>query len=162
MSRRSCEQPEVGIGRGRQPAEDRRQQLLHDARAAREAGGQLAQRGARLLDVVEAERGSAVPRAAAVESAPDAGERVEQRREEQLLVDRAHDRLLALVLGVELRRARSRSGAVAEAEHAREVRARVGVGRQRVGLVLVDELQPVLDRAQPDVRGVERARVGRS
>ena len=35
----------------------------------------------------------------------DAGERVEQRREEQLLVDRAHDRLVPLVLGVELRRA---------------------------------------------------------
>ena len=44
---------------------------------------------------------------------------------------------------------------VAEAEHAREVRARVDVGRDRVRLVLVDELEPVLDRAQPDVRVVE-------
>ena len=63
----------------------------------------------------------------------DAGERVEQRREEQLLVDRPHDCLVALVLGVELRRAPAASGSVAEPEHAREVRARVGVGREACG-----------------------------
>ena len=152
------EQAEVGIGCVREPAEHRREQLLHDARAAGEPGGQLVERGARLLDVAEAERGQPFLRGVHRQRA-DAGQRVEQRREEQLLVDRAHDRLLALVLGVELLE-RGRAGAVAEAEHAREARARVGVGRQRVRLVLVDELQPVLDRAQPHVRVVEPVRVG--
>ena len=74
-------------------------------------------------------------------------------------MDRAHDRLVALVLGVELLE-RRRAGPVAEAEHAREVRARLGVGGERVRLVLVDELEPVLDRAQPHVGLVELPRVG--
>ena len=51
---------------------------------------------------------------------------------------------------------RGRARAVAEAEDAREAGARVDVGRERVGLLLVDELEPVLDRAQQHVRVVER------
>ena len=57
-------------------------------------------------------------------------------------------------VGVELLE-RGRAGPVAEPEHAGEVRASRGVGRQRVGLVLVDELQAVLDGAQPHVCLVE-------
>ena len=64
------QQPEVGIGRRRQPAEDRRQQLLHDARTPREAGRELLQRGARLLDVAEPECAEWTPSAAASGSTP--------------------------------------------------------------------------------------------
>ena len=39
--------------------------------------------------------------------------------------------------------------------HAREAGPGVGVGGKRVGLVLVDELEPVLDRAEPHVGVVE-------
>ena len=105
---------------------------------------------------------SAVPRAASIDSGADAGQRVEQRREEQLLVDRAHDRLVALVRRRRTARARSRSGRSRKpSTRARWVRA-LGVGRERVGLVLVDELQPVLDGAEPYVRLVEAPGVVRA
>ena len=112
------------------------------------------ERSARLLDVAEAERGEPFL-AAAIEQRADAGERVEQRREEELLVDRAHDRLVPLVLGVELRRARSRRRRSRKpSTRARCVRVPSSAGK-RVRLVLVDELEPVLDGAQPDVGVVE-------
>ena len=82
------------------------------------------------------------------------GERVEDRREEQLLVDRPNNCLLALVLDHE-RIERRLLGSIPESEHPREMRERLGIRGQRMGLVLVDELQTMLDGAQPRVRGVE-------
>ena len=89
----------------------------------------------------------------------DAGQRVEQRREEQLLVDRAHDRLVPLLFLVELLERRARRDGRGNPSTRARCGASVGVGRKRVGLVLVDELQAVLDRAQPHVGLVEPARV---
>ena len=83
-----------------------------------------------------------------------AGESVEQWREEQPLVDRPHHRNLGLVLGVE-RFERGAVGGVAEAEHAGEVGPLAVVGGERVRLVLVDELEPMLDGTQPDVGVIE-------
>ena len=115
------QQAEVGVGRDRQPSENRRQQLLHDAGAARQSCRQLLQRGARLRDVAEPECTQALLRGRLRKRA-DAGECVEQRCEEQLLVDRSHDPLVALLVGVEpVQRGRARF--VAVAEHACEVRA---------------------------------------
>ena len=53
------QQAEVGIGRLGEPLEDHRQQLLHQLRAAGQAERELTDRGARPLDVGEAEGGQA-------------------------------------------------------------------------------------------------------
>ena len=50
------QEAEIGVGRLRQPAEDDREQLAHHPGAPGEAGGELPHRGARALDVGEAER----------------------------------------------------------------------------------------------------------
>jgi hypothetical protein len=56
--------------------------------------------------------------------------------------------LVPLLVGVEpVQRGRARR--VAIAEHPRQVGAGGVVGRERVRLVLVDELEPVLDGPQP-------------
>ena len=110
------------------------------------------------VDVGEAERGEPFLGGRHRERA-DSRERVEQWREEELLVDAAHDAL-------DGRAARRRTAAIADrparsrkpSTRARRVRAVGSVGN-RVRLVLVDELEPVLDGTQPDVRLVElRAR----
>ena len=88
--------------------------------------------------------------AAAAVSGPDARERVEQRREEQLLVDRRAPTPVARGAAVE----RLDCGLVRLCRGIRaprEVGRARRVGRQCVGLLLVDELQSVLDRPQPDV-----------
>ncbi len=53
------EEPEVGIGRRRQPLQDERQQLLHQLGAPGQAVGELVDRGAGAVDVGEAEGGQA-------------------------------------------------------------------------------------------------------
>ena len=126
---------------------------MHHARAAREPGSELPERGARLFDVAETERGEPLLGCGGFQSSR-AGEGVEQWREEQPLVNRPHHRNLGLVLGVE-RFERGAVGGVAEAEHAGEVGPLVVAGGERVRLVFVDELEPMLDGTQPDVRGIE-------
>ena len=96
-------------------------------RAAGEAGGELADRGPRALDVGEAERGEALLGRLGRQRA-GAREGLEQRREEQPFVDAAHRELVLAVLGLEaLQRGALR--AVAVAEHACEPHPRVRVGR---------------------------------
>ena len=114
-----------------------------------------------LLDVAEAERAQALLGGRDRERA-GTGERVEERREEQLLVDRRGQLPVARWCSRIERVERRLLGSIAEtrAPRARCVSAAGSVG-QRVGLVLVDELQAVFDGAQPDVRRVERARVRR-
>ena len=119
----------------------------------RQARSELAQRGARLLDVAEAEGAQSLLGGRDRERS-GTGERVEDRREEQLLVNRPNNCLLALVLDHE-RIERRLFGSIPESEHPREMRERLGIRGQGVGLVLVDELQTMLDRAQPRVCGVE-------
>ena len=97
--------------------------------------------------------------AASGDSGPVPGERVEQRREEELLVDRAHRAWWSRCSASNVLE-RGALGAVAVAEHAGEARPRLLVGRERVGLLLVAELEPVLDRAQEPVRAVEAVGVG--
>src|SRR5262249_61672352 len=72
-----------------------------------------------------------------------ARQRVEQRREEQTLVDRAHPVLARAVGGLEAVE-RALVAAVPVAEHTRQAGARPDVGRERVGLPLVPPLQPAL------------------
>ena len=111
---------------------------MHDARTAREPAGQLVQSRARLGHVVEAEGGEARFRRGLGQGS-DAGQRVQDRGEEELLVDRTDACPPALMLGLE-RLERGDVQVVAEAEHPREVRARCrGVG-DRMGLMFVDEL----------------------
>ena len=89
----------------------------------------------------------------------DTGERVEDRREEQPLVDRTNRRLMVAVLRFEgLERGRVRR--VAVAQHARDPSARARVGGERVRLLLLPELKAVLDRAQEDVCLGQASRVG--
>ena len=126
--------------------------------SAREPGGQLVQRGARLVDVVEAERGEPFLGRGLGQRA-DAGERVEQRREEQLLVDRAHDGLVAA-----MRRRRTRRGPSSPGE-SRKPRTRARCVRASVssGIVCVwcssTSWSRCSTRAQPHVRVGELRRV---
>ena len=70
-------------------------------------------------------------------------------------MNRTHDGLVPLLFLVELRERRC-TRTVAVTEDTREIGASAIVGRKRVGLVLVDELQAMLDRAQPHVGLIER------
>ena len=71
---------------------------------------ELAQRGAGVLGVDEAERGQALLGRLGAQR-PVAGQRVEQRREEEPLVDRPHGGLVRAVLGRErLERGRVAAG----------------------------------------------------
>ncbi len=99
------EQPEVGIGGLRQPAEDHREELAHHPRAAGQTGGELADRGTRALDVGEPERGQPFLRRLGRQRT-GAREGLEQRREEEPFVDAAHRALVLAVLGLERVRAR--------------------------------------------------------
>ena len=160
------EEPEVGVGRLRQPLEDDRQELLHDPGPAGEAGGQLPHRGAGALDVGEAEGGETFLGGLGREGTGP-GERLEQRREEEALVDAPHRPLVLAVFGLEPL-ARGAFGAVAVAEDAGQPHQGLLVGRDEVGLLLVVELEAVLDGAQElvgaveaiDVRAVDVATVG--
>ena len=80
-----------------------------------------------------------------------AGERVENRREEQLLVETAHDGLLRAMALVELLERRL-AAAIAEPENPREPGAEVVGFRKGVRLLFVDELEAMFHGAQPDVR----------
>ena len=89
---RSAEQPEVGVGRVRQPVEQQRQHLLHQPRRAGEAPGQLVDGGLGALAVGEPEGAQAGLDGAGLgqQVAVGGGERLEQRPEVEPLVDRAH------------------------------------------------------------------------
>ena len=131
---------------------------LHDAGAPGEPDGELPHRGSRALDVGEAERGEAFLGRLGRERA-GAREGLEERREEQTLVDGPHRALVLPVLGFEALE-RGPFGAVAVPEHARQADARVLVGRDSVRLLLVVELEAVLDGAEEPVRVVESVGVG--
>ena len=152
------QQREVGVWRGRAPFEQQWQQLLHQLRGAGEAAGELLERGPGRAQVEVAERGQPFLGGERAERAGAAGERFEERPEEQLLVDRPDAGLMEPVLGVQLGQGR-RALLVPVAEHAGEPGAGGIVGREGVGLLLVPELEPVLDRAQEPVRSVEGHRV---
>ena len=110
---------EVGVGRLRAPLEQDRQQLAHQARGAGQTPGQLANAArvaARSRKPNARSRSSA---ASSVERSRTTGERVEQRTEEQLLVDRPHLRLVAPVVGLELLDARTRRAVPGSRGHAR-------------------------------------------
>ena len=101
-----------------------------------------------------ASRSSAASRA----ERPASGQRLEQRREEEPLVDRADRGLVrAVVLLERLECGGARPGRGSRATRASSVSVDVVAG-ERVGLLLVPELEAVLDGAQEDVR---RRRVGR-
>ena len=85
-------------------------------------------------------------------------ERVEQRAEEDPLVDRAHGGLVAAKLVVELLEG-AHIARVAIAHDAGDARACAFVGGQGVHLLLVDELQPMLHRSEELVGVFERAAV---
>ena len=152
------EQPQIGVGRLREPLQDHRQQLLHQAGAPGQAVGQLAHRGPGAFDVGEAERGEAFLGGLRGERT-GAGERLEERGEEEPLVDAADGTLVLAVLGGEPFECGALR-AVAVTEHARQTGARHDLGRDGVGLLLVVELDPVLDVAQEAVRAVEPCHVG--
>ena len=104
-------------------------------------------------DVEEAERGEALLDRGRRERA-GARERVEERRKEQPLVDRADAVLATAILGLE-EVERGLVATVAVAQHASQPGASGDVGREGVGLLLVLQLEAVLDRAQESVRVVE-------
>ncbi len=87
-------------------------------------------------------------------------EGVEDRREEEALVDRADRRLMCALVGFE-GFDRGLSRAVAVFENAGQADEPGLVCRQRVRLLLVPELQTVLHRAEERVRGAELLGVGR-
>src|SRR5207245_399979 len=119
---------------------------LHELRAPREPERELAYGGARALDVDEAEsRESLLGRLR--RERPGPRERVEQRREEQALVDRSHRSLMRAMAGLECLE-RGALGLVAVAEHPGEPHPRIDVGRDAVRLLFVVELETVLDRTE--------------
>ena len=153
------QQAEVGIGCVGQPTEYDGQQLLHHTRVAGETGTQLAQRRARALDVGEPERAQPFLGGRGAQDACTR-QRVEDRREEELLVQAAHHGLLRAVAPVELLQGRV-APAVAEPQYASEPGARI-VGRgQRVCLLLVDQLEAVFHGSEPHVGLAELGGVGR-
>ena len=87
------------------------------------------------------------------------GQGVEDRREEQSLVDRSHRTLMVPLRRLELLQ-RTRTRCVAIPEHARESQSGRFVGRDGVGLLLVPELEPVLDGAEERVGLGETRGVG--
>ena len=144
-----AEQPEVGVGRRRQPVEHERQELLHHPRRPGEAPGQLPDRGPGPLGVGEPEAGQRVGRRLGRHPA-GARQGVEQRPEVQPLVDRAHDVPLAGQISVE-RLGRSRLRAAPVAEDAGDAAPVIAVGGQGVRLALLLDLQRVLDPAEEPV-----------
>ena len=148
--------PRSGSGVVRQPLEDHGQQLLHDARTAGEPARRAPRTAARVRSTSVKPNAARRSSAASGESGAGAGERLEDRCEEQLLVDGAHR-----ASGARGARRRSCSSAVCPGRsrypstRARRVRASL-VGGKRVGLLLVVELEPVLDRAEE--RGTRRSR----
>ena len=157
-SRRSCRSPRSGSG-----VSDSHSRITGSSscmtrdRRVRPAA-QLAHRGAGALDVGEAERGEPFLGGFRGQRA-GAGERLEQWREEEALVDAPHRPLVLPVLGLEPLE-RGPLGAVAVAEDTREPHQRLLVGRDEVGLLLVVELEAVLDGAQELVGAVEAIDVG--
>ena len=155
--RPQAEQAEVGVGRLRQPVEQQRQHLLHQPRRPGQARRSAPASACRVRSASvkpNAASRSLDGRRSACADRP--GERLEQRAEVQPLVDRPHGRLVAPQLVVELLdrgRASACRGSPAPAPGARAPRRRSGT---RVDLLLVDQLEPVLDRAQEPVGVGER------
>src|SRR3954453_10931492 len=87
-----------------------------------------------------------------------AGQRLEQRSEEQALVNGARPCLVTAVLRVELLGRRA-IAPIAVAEDARQPGASIEVGWQRVRLLFVPELESVLHEAEELVGSIERGRV---
>ncbi len=148
------QEPEVGVGGRGEPVEDHRQQLLHEPGAAGQALGQLDERRARVRRVDEPERGEALLGGLGREGT-GTGQRLEDRREEEPFVDRAHGSLVAALVVLEGLQ-RGPRGSIAVAGDAGETHERLLVRGERVRLLLVPELEPVLDRAQEHV-GVRQA-----
>ncbi len=102
-----------------------------------------------MVGVDEAERGEPfLGRLGAQRTGP--GEGVEDRREEQPLMDPANDTLPPPLVSLE-RIEGAHCWLIAVAEHPSQQPPTGGFGGQGVGLLLVAELQAVLDRAQEDV-----------
>ena len=126
--RAQLQQPEVGIGRRRQPVEDDGEELLHDARRA--ARTRSSARATRRASCPASAKPNAASRSSATSGVrrADARERVEHRREEEALVDRPDRRLVRAVVRVEgVERGPVRRG--------RGIRGRAPGGRARRGSV---------------------------
>ena len=102
----------------------------------------------------EAERREARRRRLRAEAALGRGEGLEQGSEVDPLVDGPDRELVLAQLALELLGRRTVDD-VAVAEHPGEMVEGRGLGRERVDLLLVDELEVVLDAAQVAVRGGE-------
>ena len=152
------QQAEIRIGRRREPIEHDGEQLVHHPRRTPESVLELVQRASGVFRVDETERAQSFFDRL-FRQASNAGERVEERCEEQTLVNRPDGRLVRHHVGVErFERAGVRS--VAVSEHACEQRARCRIDGHRVRLRLVAELKPVLDVAEKDVGRRELFGVG--
>ena len=147
------EEPEVGVGRLRQPVEQQREQLVHEPAGAVQAAGQLLHRRLRPAGVDEAEGAEASGGRFGAQGGVahlGRGERLQERAEVHPLVDAAHGRLLVAQLPLELLPGRS-LGVITAAHHPGQAVEGGAVGREGVDLLLVLELEAVLDRAQQAV-----------
>jgi len=83
------------------------------------------------------------------------GERLEQRAEEEALVDGPDGRLMPAKVGLEVGE-RGRLRVVAITHDPSQPAPRGGIGRQGVDLLVLDQLQAVLRRPEEAVSGLER------
>ncbi len=162
-------EPLVRVRRLGEPVEQQRQQLLHEPRGTCEAPGELVQGLAGALCVGEAEGGEALlggvrgeamvtGRLPARPRGVPGREGLEERPEVEALVDRPPRALMTREDGVEpLRRSLERSAG--KPENPRQAVPRLAIGRHRVNLRLLDELEAVLDGAQEAVGDGQRRRV---
>ncbi len=144
-----AQQPQVGVGRHREPVEQQRQELLHHPRGPRQAPGELAHRSPGPLGIGEPEAGQRAGRRLGRQPARP-GQGVEQRAEVEALVDRPDQVPVAGEIAVE-RLGGTGVGATPIAEHPGHAASLVAVRRHGVGLLLVLDLHGVLDPAQEPV-----------
>ena len=142
-----AQQTEVGIGGLREPVEDERQHLVHQAGGPGEAPRELAQRPPGPVGLREAEGAEASLDGLGGQGAVVAGERLEQRTEVELLVDTPDGDLMPSQLGVEA--CQRGGGGVVPVAH--DPRQRLGILGYRMDLLLVVELQAVLHGPQVGV-----------
>ena len=149
---RTLSSPRSGSGLSDEPAEQQRQDLLHEPRRPGEAAGQLADGCPGAQAVGEPERAQpGVDRARSAEQLLVLGrERLEQRTEVQPLVDGSHRDLDLREGGVELVQGTALGG-VPEAERAGDPGSFGGGDGHRVHLGAVPQLQPMLQAAQEAV-----------
>jgi len=162
-----AEEPEVGIGRLGQPAEEQRKHLLHQPRRSGQPAGQLVEGLAGAGGVGETEGGQAGGGRVGREQGGAGvgrwggagGEGFQQRAEEKVLVDGADDGLLAGEVGGE-QAAGAGLGRVPVAHDPGQSVHGVATRRQGVDRLFGHELQSVLDGPEQPVGVVQRPGVG--